>query len=294
MLKSERTFERHRGYAFRLAYRMVGSAADAEDLVQEAWLRWNGVDQEKVESPRAWLTTVVTRLAVNHLASARVKREKYVGAWLPEPIHAEALGADPAELSESLAFAFMVLLESLSPRERAVFLLHEVFGLPHREVAGILEIEETNSRKLLHRARTEVRARRPRFRPSEEAHRTLLEQFTEASRSGDLQGLGELLAEDVVVVTDGGGRARAALRPIYGRDRAARFVLGALAKFVPDEVQSRVEGINGAPGLVSVVDGIVISVITFEVGEGGIQSIFIVTNPDKLRAIGTSSEGGPP
>ena len=290
MLTGDAVFEDLRGYVFRLAYQMVGSPADAEDLVQEAWLRWNGVDQDDVESPRAWLTTVVTRLAVNHLASARIRRERYVGTWLPEPINTAASGADPVELDESLAFAFMVLLESLSPRERAVFLLHEVFGIPHREVARILGIEEANSRKLLHRARTEIRARRPRFPPSERVHRELLERFAEASRSGDVEGLAELLAEDVVVMTDGGGRARATLRPIYGRDRASRFVRGALAKFVPDEVESRIEWINGAPGLVSTVDDTVVSVITFEVGEGCIQSLFIVTNPDKLRTFGLSPD----
>lgn len=287
MTDRDEIFESLRGHAFRVGYQMVGSAADAEDLVQEAWIRWKRVEREPIESPRAWITTVVTRLAMNHLASARVRRERYVGTWLPEPIGTGGgRGAQAAmELDESLSVAFLWLLESLTPKERAVFLLHEVFDLPHARVADIVGTSETASRKLLQRARTELRARRPRFEASPEARARLLEGFRVASREGDLDALAELLAEDVVVYSDGGGRARAALRPIHGRDRAARFVLGAVSKFVPAGVESHMAEINGAPGLVASVDGDVIAVITAEVGDGLIQSLFIVTNPDKLRAM---------
>ena len=286
-MSSDEVFEGLREHAFRVAYQMVGSAADAEDLVQEAWIRWHGTDQQSIRSPRAWVTTVVTRLAMNHLASARVRREQYVGTWLPEPIptNPAGLASGTAELNRSLSVAFMFLLESLSPKERAVFLLHEVFGLPHAEVADVVDVTEAASRKLLQRAKVQLRARRPRFEATEDTRRRLLESFRAASQDGDLDRLAELLAADVVAHSDGGGRARAALRPIYGRDRVARFVRGAVERFVPDGVESRITSMNGEPALVASVDGTVLSVISVEVSDSLIQSLFIVTNPDKLRAV---------
>lgn len=287
MTSNDEVFEDLREHAFRVAYQMVGSAADAEDLVQETWIRWHRTDQPSIRSPRAWITTVVTRLAMNHLASARVRREQYVGTWLPEPIPTNPAesATGTAELNRSLSVAFMFLLESLSPKERAVFLLHEVFGLPHAEVADMVEVTEAASRKLLQRARVQLRARRPRFEATADTRRRLLESFRAASQDGDLDRLAELLAADVVAHSDGGGQARAALRPIYGRDRVARFVRGAVEKFVPGGVESRITSVNGEPTLVASVHGTVLSVISVEVSDSLIQSLFIVTNPDKLRAV---------
>ncbi len=287
MTRHDETFDKLRGHAFRVGYQMLGSAADAEDLVQEAWIRWKSVEHDAIESPRAWITTVVTRLAMNHLASARVKREQYVGTWLPEPVGTgnRRSAQEAVELDESISLAFLWLLESLTPKERAVFLLHEVFDLPHARIADIVGVSDVASRQLLHRARTELRARRPRFETSPEAQARLLEGFRAASGEGDLDALMALLAEDVVVYTDGGGRARAALRPIHGRDHAARFVHGAVSKFVPDGVANHVVEINGSPGLVASANGDPIAAISLEVADGLIQALFIVTNPDKLRAI---------
>ncbi|MEQ9570288.1 MAG: RNA polymerase sigma-70 factor [Longimicrobiales bacterium] len=286
-MSNNEVFEDLREHAFRVAYQMVGSAADAEDLVQETWIRWHRTDQQSIRSPGAWITTVVTRLAMNHLASARVRREQYVGTWLPEPIPTDSAESvtGTAELNRSLSVAFMFLLESLSPKERAVFLLHEVFGLPHAEVADVVDVTEAASRKLLQRARVQLRARRPRFEAAADTRRRLLESFRAASQDGDLDRLAELLAADVVAHTDGGGRARAALRPIYGRDRVARFVRGAVERFVPDGVESRITSMNGEPALVASAHGTVLSVISVEVSDSLIQSLFIVTNPDKLRAV---------
>jgi RNA polymerase sigma-70 factor (ECF subfamily) len=292
MTGREEEFEALRPHALRVAYQMIGSVTDAEDLVQEAWIRWNGADRARIESPRAWLTTVVTRLSMNYLDSARVRRERYVGTWLPEPIltEPEASAQVRVEIDESLTLAFMVLLESLSPKERAVFLLHEVFGMPHGQVADVLGTAEASSRQLLHRARAQIRARRPRFTATEEAHRELLDRFREASRSGDVDALAELLVEDVVVLSDGGGKARAAPRPVHGRDRVARFVVGALAKLVPDTVESRFARINGVPGLIAASDGRTLAVISAEVRDGLIQSLYIVTNPDKLAGVGPGGQ----
>ena len=288
----DEVFESLRGHAFRVAYQMIGSAADAEDLVQEAWIRWRHVDSESIVSPRAWITTVVTRLAMNYLASARVRRERYVGAWLPEPIPTPARGhgEDAAELEETLSVAFMFLLESLSPKERAAFLLHEAFGMPHQEVAEVLGTSPEASRKLLHRARLQLRARRPRFRATERSHRELLDRFRAAAEAGELDALSELLAADVVVHSDGGGKARAALRPVHGRANAARFISGAVAKFVPDHAEGRVVSVNGGPALVSHVGGAVLAVIAADVADGVIQSLFIVTNPEKLHAVQVALE----
>jgi RNA polymerase sigma-70 factor (ECF subfamily) len=228
-------FDEHRNLLFSIAYRMLGSVADAEDLVQETFLRWQDAEPGEVKSPRAFLSTVITRLCINHLRSARVRREQYVGPWLPEPL-LTARGADPegdARRAESLSMAFLVLLESLSPVERSVFLLREVFDYDYPEIAQVVGKSEVNCRQTLRRARQYVVERRPRFDPSPSQREQLTSQFLKASAEGDMQGLLALLAEDVALWSDGGGKASAALRPIWGADRVVRFMLGSLRKLVP-------------------------------------------------------------
>jgi RNA polymerase sigma-70 factor (ECF subfamily) len=275
---------------------MLGSVADAEDLVQEAFLRWQQTDPTEVRSPRAYLSAVITRLCINHLKSARTRREEYVGPWLPEPLltgRALNPGGD-GRLAESLSMAFLVLLESLSPAERCVFLLHEVFDYEYAEIAHILGKSEANCRQLLRRAREQVEARRPRFDPSPEQRERLAEQFLKTSVEGDLPGLLALLAEDVALWADGGGKTAAALRPIRGADRVVRFIAGALRKFVPADRVSRRTEINGQAGIISYVGRRPISAVILDAVGGRIQTIYIVSNPEKLASLPSPAVLGDP
>ena len=280
-------FDANRQRLFSIAYRMLGSVADAEDLVQETFLRWQQADPAEVRSPRAYLTTVISRLCINHLKSARTHREEYVGPWLPEPLltgQAPDPGGD-GRLAESLSVAFLVLLESLSPVERSVFLLREVFDYDYAEIAHILGRSEAICRQTLRRAREHVAARRPRFDPSPEQRERLAEQFLKTSADGDLQGLLALLAEDVALWADGGGKTVAALRPILGAHWVVRFITGALRKFVPAERVSRRTEINGQPGIISYVGRRPISAVILDAVGDRIQTIYIVTNPGKLARL---------
>ncbi|MBT9331764.1 RNA polymerase sigma-70 factor [Paracidobacterium acidisoli] len=286
-------FAGERRYLLSLAYRMLGSMADAEDLVQEAWLRWRQADTEEIRSPRAYLTTVVTRLAINYLDSARVRREEYVGPWLPEPVVTVG-AADPVELSESLAMAFLVLMESLTPVERAVFLLHDVFDYSHAETAQIVGSTEEACRQMLRRAKQAMEARRPRFHPEPGAVERLMQQFGAAVQGGDLEGLMSLLHEDITVYSDGGGRTRAALNPIHGQDRAARFLIG-IARKGGEGLRRELTWINGQPGFIGFRDGAAQTVLVPDieedgVGEGRIRAIYIVVNPDKLQRLPKEGE----
>jgi RNA polymerase sigma-70 factor (ECF subfamily) len=275
------SFEAHRSSMLAIAYRMLGSAAEAEDVVQEAWLRWQAAARESVRSERAFLSTVVTRLCLDRLKSARVSREQYVGPWLPEPIRTDSQ-VDP----ESISLAFMVLLESLSPVERAVYLLHEVFGYSHAEVAEMVDKEEATCRQILHRAREHIHARRPRFAPSKQAHERLVTGFMSAVVSGDLAGLQRLLAEDVTSWSDGGGRVRgAALNAVHGANAVARLFLGLVKKKAAAGITSELVEVNGWPALVLRLDGTVIDVITFETDGERIHAIRSVLNPEKLTRI---------
>ena len=281
------TFERHRGLLFGVAYRMLGSASDAEDVVQEAFLRWQHAADEDIASPRAWLSTVVTRLAIDHLRSARTQREIYVGPWLPEPLvtdRAPAAG-DRLARAESLSMAFLVMLETLGPVERAVFLLREVFDYSYDEIAGIVGRSADNCRQMLHRARQHLVDGRPRFAASPEDHERLTQQFLATVASGDVPALVAMLADDVTLWSDGGGKRVAARNPIYGPDRVTRFLLGVLRKVPHEYLDVRALRVNGAPGLVAYVGGRATSVISLEVRDGRISGIRIVVNPDKLRAI---------
>ena len=281
-----------RPVVFGIAYRMLGSFSEAEDAVQEAFLRLHRATREgqRIESQRAYLATVVTRLCIDYLRSARVRRERYVGEWLPEPLIG-AEDADPArhaEMADSLSVAFLLLLERLSPEQRAAFLLREVFDYPYAEVARIVDTSEANARQLVSRARKHVDEGRPRFEPSQELRDELAKRFLAAMEEGDLAGLENLLAEDVVLHGDGGGKVPALARPVKGRKRVAR-TLRAWAKAAAriGGVTMRPVVVNGQPGAMSFdADGGLINVLALEVVDGRVQAVSSVVNPDKLGHLG--------
>ncbi len=280
-------FDQNRPLLFSIAYRMMGSVMEAEDAVQEAYVRWQQAPEGEVRSPTAYLSTVITRLCIDRLRSARVRREQYVGPWLPEPVLGERAGevADRAELDDTLSMAFLVLLESLTPVERAVFLLREVFDYEYAEIASLVGKSEANCRQISRRARQAVAARRPRFESSPEQEERLMEGFLKASLAGDMKTLLALLSEDVILYSDGGGKTRAALNPIYGADNVARFLTGILGNIPPD-FAVRQTRVNGRPGLVGYFgDGSVQSVASIEVSEGSITAIRLVVNPEKLEKV---------
>ncbi|ABG05293.1 RNA polymerase, sigma-24 subunit, ECF subfamily [Rubrobacter xylanophilus DSM 9941] len=281
-MSRDEVFEEHRPLLFSIAYRMLGSVMDAEDVVQEAFVRWRGAGE--VRSPRAYLSSVVTRLCIDQLRSARARREEYAGPWLPEPLAAEP-AADPAVLDETLSMAFLVLLESLSPVERAVFLLREVFDYGYAEIAEIVGKSEANCRQIARRARQSVAARRPRFDVSPGEGERLVRRFVEASMSGDMEGLLQVISEDITLWTDGGGRVRAARNPIHGADRVARFLLGVIPE-APEGLEIRYARVNGQPGIVSYyADGTAQGAAAFDISGGRIRAVRYVINPEKLRGI---------
>jgi RNA polymerase sigma-70 factor, ECF subfamily len=288
MAATDVTPDELRPLLFSLAYRMVGSVVEAEDLVQEAFLRFHRA--EGVESPKAFLTTVVTRLAIDHLRSARVRREAYVGPWLPEPLVSAPGAEDRVERDETLSLAFLTLLERLTPVERAVYVLHELFGYGHDEIAAIVEKSVANCRQILTRARRHVDAGRPRFEPSRERREA---RFLAAVRLGDLDGLVGLLAADAVHYADGGGKAQATRVPIYGAEKIAR--LWANIGMRPLEYEPRVVNVNGQPGVAAVApDGSVITVLTLDVVDDRVQTVWAVVNPDKLARVATALPPSPP
>jgi len=276
--------------AFAVAYRMLGSVSDAEDIVQEALLRLHLAlrQGERIESPRAYLSTVVTRLCIDQLRSARVRRESYVGEWLPEPLVDDVRSdpADHAEVADSLSLAFLVLLESLTPEQRAAFLLREVFDYPYEQIGAIIGTSEGNTRQLVARARKHVNEGRPRFEASQQQREQLAHSFLDALRDGDLHALEELLAHDVVVHADGGGRKRAITRPVYGRDRVARLLLRVMRAAEPFGGWSlRQVQVNGQPGAMRFdAAGKLSAVLVLDIAENGhIQTVRAIANPDKLR-----------
>jgi RNA polymerase sigma-70 factor (ECF subfamily) len=284
------TPEELRPLLFSIAYRMIGSVSEAEDIVQEAFLRHHRAraDNVRIEHPKAYLSAVTTRLAIDHLRSARVRREEYVGPWLPEPLLTDARAPDPseqAELSDSLSLAFLVLLERLSPVERAAFLLREVFGYPYDEIAGVIDRSEDNTRQVVSRAKRHVEAERPRFDVSRQAHEQITDRFLEAAVTGDTDGLVELLAADVVAYTDGGGKVQAARIPVAGRERVARFLV-AIARPERAGVDLTFDhvDVNGRPGILMWdAEGHPAGVLSLQVEGGLVQGVHIVSNPDKLR-----------
>jgi RNA polymerase sigma-70 factor (ECF subfamily) len=276
-------FEEHRSLLLGLAYRMLGSMWDAEDVVQEASVRWLRTDQDAVLEPRAFLVTVVSRLALDQLRSARVTREAYTGPWLPEPVQSDAFGPlESAELRDTLSYATLHLMERLTPPQRAVFVLREAFDLPYDDIAEVIGDSVVNCRQLHHRAAKRLAEGRDRFEPSQSEHGQLLTKFLDAARSGDLETLKGLLSEDVVAYNDGGGKVRAALRPIIGRDNVLAFVAGLMTRYPIQEVQPAQA--NGEPAVWAVLDGQE-HLVTLDVRAGRIHAIYGILNPDKLAHI---------
>jgi RNA polymerase sigma-70 factor, ECF subfamily len=283
-------FEEQRRTLFGIAYRMLGSVADAEDIVQEAWLRWSSTDSA-VDNPRAYLARTVTNLALNHLSSAAVRREEYVGPWLPEPLVTEPDATHDVEQAESVSLAMLVVMETLSPLERAVFVLKEVFGFPYAEIANVLDRSEPSVRQVAHRARSHVQARRPRYAAADET-RELTERFLDACTGGDLNQMMELLAPDVTAWTDGGGKVQAALRPLQGADHVARWLLGVLSR-TEAEMGVRFVDVNGQPGMVLLLDGRPDAVGVLDVADGRITALRLIRNPDKLHGVLLRPPRGP-
>ncbi|MDT0437095.1 MULTISPECIES: RNA polymerase sigma-70 factor [Streptomyces] len=281
-------FESHRSRLFGLAYRMLGSAHEAEDTVQDAYLRFSGADRAAIEHPAAWLAKVVTNLCLNRLTSARARRESYVGDWLPEPVATSdgALGPlESAEQREAVSMAMLVLLERLTPAERAVYVLREAFGYGHQEIAGVLELGEANCRQLYRRAVRRVGEPETRFEPAPERWEELVTSFLTAARDGDLSALERRLSADVVWWSDGGGKVRAALRPIAGRAKVARFLAGGGPRFTGGLVFSPAE-INGGTALVARSGETVVAVLVFDIRDGLITRVRSVVNPEKLEYVG--------
>jgi len=280
-------FEANRSLLTGVAYRMLGSVSDAEDMVQEAWLRWTRADVAAVETPRSWLITVVSRLCLDRLKSARVQREHYYGTWLPEPFLEQKTTSPAAQVDESVSIALLLVLEKLSPVERAGFLLHEVFGHTFEEIAEILDKPAANCRKLVSRARQRVRAEKPRFATTNSEHEELLTRFLEACRVGEMEPLMELLEESASLYSDGGGKAQAVPTVLSGREKIARFFVniartpGAAA----EKSTMRFTTFNGAPGAIISVEGHAVTALSLEIHDGRSAAIYAHRNPDKLRSL---------
>lgn len=277
----EAAFEAHRPLLFSIAYRMLGSASEAEDVIQDTWLRARQDEHADVRSPRAYLATIVTRLCIDHLRSAARTRLEYPGPWLPEPL-AEP-NQDSAELASSLTTAFLVLLEQLAPTERAVFLLREVFEFDFDEIARSVGKSEANTRQILARARGRLRDSRPRFTASRSESEEIARRFRHACATGSVEELMAILHPDAQLVADGGGKVTAATRPVLGADRIARFLLGYAGKARWTESDFEVVTVNGAPGLLMRHPRSGTGTYSFDIAGGRIRTIFVVRNPDKLR-----------
>lgn len=283
-------FDEHRGLLFSVAYRILGSAADAEDAVQDAWLKWSAADRSQVADRKAYLVRIVSNLAMDRLRSARARRETYVGPWLPEPILTSSDTADGVAAGDALSMALLVVLETLTPLERAVFVLKESFGFSYAEIAEAVQRSEDTVRQTAHRARGHVQARRPRFPTDRTRQRQVTEHFLAAATGGDINTLMQLLAPDVALWTDGGGKVRQALRPITGADRVATWFLGVAARpyqgVAPTDMTIELAELNGRTGIVFSDGSRVLATLTLELDESGhVAMIHNVANPDKLGAV---------
>ena len=283
MTTAEEVFTEHRALLFTVAYEMLGSAADAEDVVQDSWLRWAGVDRASVRDPRAYLVRIVTRQSLNRLRTLRRRREEYVGPWLPEPVATTPDVAEDVELADSVSFAMLVVLETLTPLERAVFVLREVFGYGYDEVAAATDRSEDAVRKLASRARRHVADRRPRGGGGDD-HDAVSARFFAAVATGDVQGLMDVLAPDVVLLTDGGGIKKAALRPIEGAEKVTRF-LASLVAAESGTIEAELLDVNGARGALGIVAGELDVALSLRTEGGRVAEIFVVRNPEKLEGI---------
>ena len=275
-------FTAHRALLFTVAYEMLGSAADAEDVVQETWLRWSADDREDVHEPRAYLVRITTRLALNRLRTLARRRESYVGPWLPEPLVTAPDVADDVALADSVSTAMLLVLETLGETERAVFVLREVFDVPYEEIAAAVDRTPATVRQIARRARAHVAARRPRVEVTPQERTEVVARFQRAIAEGDLQQLLDVISPDVVLVSDGGGKVSAARRPIVGRDKVLRFLAGVM----PDDVVVEATWINGELGLVTRQGGAITAIATAVVQDGVVTTMHIVRNPDKLGASG--------
>lgn len=279
-------FEEHRRLLFAVAYRILGSVTEAEDVVQEAWLRWDRADRSHVADPRAYLVKLTTRVAIDELRRARTDREIYVGSWLPEPLATGPDVAEDAATADSVSMAMLVVLETLSPLERSVFVLREAFGFSHAEIADALDRSEESVRQLAHRARRHVQARRPRFEPDPRLRRAATERFMAAAVGGDINALMELLAPDVTLWSDGGGKVRAPRRPIQGADKVARF-FAAIAGEMPPGGAGRIIDVNGGPAILVHDGDVPITVVTVDLDPDTrrIAALHLIGNPDKLTGL---------
>lgn len=283
-------FEQYRPLLFSIAYRMMGTAMEAEDIVQDTYVRYAASDRESITSPKHYLTTITTRLCINKMQSAQVQREQYIGNWLPEPITTDAHPQlnNPSETvskQESISLAFLVLLEQLSAAERAVFLLREIFDYDYSEIAGIVEKSEDACRKLFSRAKKHLSDNRPRFETDPEQHKTMLMQFFHAINEGSLENLVTMLADDAVMIGDGGNKRGAATRPVYGSDNVSRFLIGLRRFYIDLGLYPVMKTINGLPGIVLYQGKTVYSVISLEIVNGKAQRIYLIGNDDKLGQI---------
>lgn len=290
-------FDEHRELLISVAYRVLGSMTDAEDAVQEAWLRWSNADRSGVRDPRAFLVRVTTRLAIDRLRRAKARRESYVGPWLPEPILTRHDVAEDVTMADSVSMAMLVVLETLSPLERAVFVLREAFGMPHAEIADVLGRKEEAVRQLARRARKHVRERRTRFDADLAEQRRVTERFLQAATTGDLEDLMAVLSPGVTLVADGGGKALAPRRPVRGADKVARFLVAITseertARFLQSvgrgpasEVRVHLAQVNGGPGVVITAGAVPISALVLDVYDGMVQTIRLVANPEKLAGV---------
>ena len=286
-------FQQHRQILLGAAYRILGSLVEAEDVVQEAWIRWSGVPHEEIDEPRAYLLTVTSRLALNRMRQLSTRRESYVGPWLPEPVadlphpisDTRTDGAAAVQLADEVSMAMLIVLESLTPLERTAFVLAEVFALSSPEIAEALDRSPAAVRQLVHRARSHVQARQPRQVVDTARHRQVTERFMTAAAGGDLEELLRVLAPDVVLVSDGGGIKQAALRPIHSVEKVVRWMLGVLAQAVANGMVAELRRVNGEPAIVmSDPDG-VDAVMFLTVEDEQITAVHIIRNPEKLRAV---------
>jgi len=284
-------FRKHRVRLFGIAYRMLGTTDEAEDILQEAYIRWHKRDAAEIETPEAWLVTVVTRLSIDRLRKASMERETYIGPWLPEPLAISPAPSpeDEAELADDLSLAFMVLLERLSPVERAVFLLHDIFDCDYSDIARIIGKSETALRQMIHRARNRVRRDKPRFEASETERTGLIKKFVAASYAGDEKTLWSLFSDDIAMTSDGGGKVTAARKIVYGKERISRLFTISATKY-KGKIKARLIPVNGEIGLLDIFDGKLFAVTTFEIADGKISALYRVMNPDKLKAFEALNE----